>query len=70
MKLFKRFGDKAKGRFHRGIERFGDKRKQTVLEPISIKDVTPPVKAAVKPATSPSGTQKPSTRRRRSTKAE
>jgi len=36
MKLFKRFGDKAKGRFQRDLSRYGEKKIQHVLEPVEL----------------------------------
>ena len=65
MKLFKRFGDRMKGRFYRGINRYGDRRAQHVVEPTNLKEIV----AATAPQDTSDAT-KPSKRRRRSTKSE
>ena len=65
MKLFKRFGDKMKGRFYRGINRYGDIRVQHVVEPTNLKEVI----SAITPPDTSDATTTPK-RRRRSKKSE
>jgi len=62
MKLFKRFSEKKKGSFERGFVREGDKKRSSIHEPLSLKEVTPAK------AVTTSKTPSDSTRRRRSAK--
>jgi len=56
MKLFKRFGDLAKGSIQRGLDRFGEKKRSAVSEPKilvhgSSKVATKPTKSRTKSST-------------------